>query len=84
MTTTDFLALAKAHPETVAAVLAVAAQAVKTDPTLIPDVVTAVETRSYTGLAFKHLGVLAQLTGILGGYTQLLAALASLAEGTRS
>lgn len=80
MTTSDVLTLAKAHPETVAALLGAAASAVQADPALIPDVVTAVETKNYTGLALKHLGVLLQLVGIIGGNADLVGKLGQLAH----
>lgn len=52
--------------------------AVNTDPALIPDIVTAVETKSYAGFAVKHLSLLLSLAGIVGGNPALVSKLSAL------
>jgi hypothetical protein len=81
MNTTDALAVAKAHPDVVTSLLGALFGAVQADPTIVPDVITAVETKNYTGLALKHIGLLLSLAGIIGGKPELVAQLGALAKG---
>jgi hypothetical protein len=72
MTATDALDLAKKHPSTFAGLLSVLATAAQKDPALIPDVITAVETHNYAGLAVKHIGLLLNLAGIVASNQALV------------
>lgn len=78
MNTQDALNLAKAHPDVVSALLTSVAGAAASDPSLIADAIGAAETKSYTGFAFKHLGTLLNLVGIISAKPDLVAAIGKL------
>jgi len=80
MKLSDVLALAKAHPDVVGQVLGAVSAAAQADPALIPDALTAVETKSYAGFAFKHLGVLLNLVGILTAKPDVVAAIGAIGK----
>jgi hypothetical protein len=79
MTTADALALAKAHPDTAASVLGTIGDAVKANPTLIPDIITAVETKNWLGFVFSHLGLILQLAGLVGANPAVVTSIQGLA-----
>lgn len=81
MNTNDVVGLAKSHPDVVGSILSALAAAAQADPGLIPDAIGAIETKSYTGFAFKHLAVLLQLVGIVSAKPDLVQQIGTLAKG---
>jgi hypothetical protein len=78
MTTPDVLSLVKKHPDTATALLGGLSAAAQKDPAFLPDLIAAVETKSYTGFAVKHIGLLLGLAGIIQGDAPLVAQLGAL------
>lgn len=67
MNAADALSIAKQHPHTVTEILAGLAAAAQKDPSFIPDLIGAVETKNYAGFALKHISLLLGLGGIIAG-----------------
>ncbi len=68
------LPLLAAHPDIIQKLLDAEVDAAKSDPTLLPDLLAAITTNSYTVFALHHLTFVLHAGAIIGANPELLSA----------
>lgn len=68
------LPVLSAHPDILQQLLDAEVEAAKNDPTLLPDLLAAIASNSYTSFALHHFGFVLRIGGIIGANPDLLAA----------